>query len=65
MIPRQLPVCCCVCGDPQAEITIRAMNALPIGTPICVACKEAIKRAEVGIAQRADGSIHVTDGRAA
>ena len=55
---------CDVCGTRHGvEIVAKAENALPANVAICKGCRDAIKRREIGIMRRADGTLHVTDGR--
>lgn len=52
------------CQTPEeATLTTRAMNGLPQGVACCANCKAAVKRSEVGVVRREDGSLHVTDAR--
>lgn len=53
---------CVVCGSADA-IDRKPLNGYPVGLAICLECYEAVKRREVGIVKRAEGSLHVTDGR--
>jgi len=53
---------CLVCGSPQATETTRRMNGLPKGLWVCQECRQAVKRAEVGVTVK-DGAVSVTDGR--
>lgn len=54
---------CAVCGWPDATVTKRALNGLPIGVVACDTCREAVKRREVGVSIQPDGSLSITDGR--
>lgn len=54
---------CAICGGSPATVTKRALNGLPVGVVACDACREAVKRREVGVVVREGGSLHVTDGR--
>lgn len=61
-IGQDAAVPCVVClgdGKPAAK----ALNGCPQGTPICVACYQAVKDRQVGIVRRPDGSYSVVDGR--
>lgn len=44
-------------------MTTEPQNALPADVAICAKCRAAIGRREVGIIRRADGRLHITDGR--
>ena len=57
--------CCCVCGaEPVVETTKRNwLNGLPVGVLACQACRDAVKRREVGVVVQPNGALYVTDGR--
>ena len=56
---------CAICGCPEAELTVKPLNGLPVGVMACRACREAVRRREVGVTVRPDGQLSITDGREA
>lgn len=54
---------CQICGNDSASEQKTFMNGLPIGVVSCDECRAAVKRREVGVVKRPDGSLHITDGR--
>jgi hypothetical protein len=56
-------VICAICGSSPATVQTRPMDALPVGVAACRECRAAIARCEVGVVRRADGTLHITDGR--
>lgn len=58
----EIDTICRVCGG-HGKATAHATNGLPKGVVICPDCRDAVKLREVGIVERPDGSLHVTDAR--
>lgn len=54
---------CAICGDPSGSITTKALNGLPVGVIACDDCRQAVRRREVGVTIRGDGSLSITDAR--
>lgn len=54
---------CQICQSPGGRVTTRALNGLPLGVVACDDCREAVRRRQVGVVVRADGSLDITDGR--
>jgi len=54
---------CVICHGYGATETVRALNGLPLGVIACDSCREAVKRRQVGVVRRPDGSLYITDGR--
>lgn len=54
---------CAICGGPDASVTTKPLNGLPLQVVACEDCRAAVRRRQVGVSRRADGSLSVTDGR--
>lgn len=56
---------CALCGGPDATITTKRLNGLPVGMIACQACRDAVQRRDLGVTVDFFGDLHVygTDGR--
>lgn len=60
----QFPLFCLVCGDP-GSVNRSPLNGLPRDVVVCEDCKQAVRKRQVGISRLKDGTLSITDGRAA
>lgn len=54
---------CVICFGPDATMTTKALNGLPVGVVACEGCRQAVRDRIVGVTVRADGAVSITDAR--
>ena len=40
---------CALCAAPEASVTVKPLNGLPVGVICCEACRQAVQRRDLGV----------------